>query len=125
MLLENVAVVDYPPSATVYVPVTSGALRSDTVIFDTGSSEMSAHVDLVHGTSSAGGPTQTRPFRATSDGAGQAFTLAVPRRPHPSLLGATMLGKLDGFTISATPNSFSEWPVHTSGSFGNAPFLMA
>jgi hypothetical protein len=110
-------------NAKLHVPVTSGAFASDTIVFDTGSSEMPLHVDLAEWKVITG-RTSTNKAPASIKGMawGKPFTLAGAPALSPLKLGEVTLGKVDVFTNPEAPTSFSEWPVRTAGVIGNAPF---
>ena len=110
-------------NAKFHVPITSGTFASDTVVFDTGSSEMPLHVDLaawkiITGRTS----TDNAPASIKGMAWGKPFTLAGAPALSPVMLGEIALGKVDVFTNPDAPASFSEWPVRTDGALGNAPF---
>ena len=104
-----------------FVPIRSGGFASDTIVFDTGSSEMPLHVDL------AVWKRLTR--RATTDAApaaikglawGKPFTLAGAPAAAPVMLGEAGLGSITVFTNPDAPDSFADWPMRTEGVLGNA-----
>ena len=105
----------------VFVPIRSGGFASDTIVFDTGSSEMPLHVDLAVWKRLTG--------RATTDAApaaikglawGKPFTLAGAPTAAPVVLGDEGLGPITVFTNPDAPESFADWPMRTEGVLGNA-----
>ncbi|RSU49602.1 hypothetical protein BRX43_10495 [Sphingomonas sp. S-NIH.Pt15_0812] len=82
-----------------FVPIRSGGFASDTIVFDTGSSEIPLHVDLAVWKRLTG--------RATADAA-------------PVMLGEGALGPITVFTNPDAPESFADWPMRTEGVLGNA-----
>ncbi|GEM_PF-1346698 len=148
-LLGRVAVIDYPAkrfclfaeadvpapfktadfvrailrNAKFHVPISSGPFKSDTVVFDTGSSEMPLHVDLAAWKVITGrASTERAPTSLQGTAWGKPFTLTGAPALLPVKLGGTILGKVNVFTNPAAPDSFSDWPVPTDGVLGNAPF---
>ncbi len=110
-------------NAKFHVPVTSGGFKSDTVVFDTGSSEMPLHVDLLQWKALTGrNSTDRAPASIKGMAWGKPFTLAGALSLSPVMIGETTLGKVDVFTNPGAPTSFSDWPVQTDGVLGNAPF---
>lgn len=105
----------------VFLPIRSGDFASDTIVFDTGSSEMPLHVDLAMWKRLTG--------RATTDAApatikglawGKPFTLAGAPAAAPVMLGEEGLGPVTVFTNPDAPDSFADWPMRTEGVLGNA-----
>lgn len=110
-------------NAKFHVPIRTGAFASDTIVFDTGSSEMPLHVDL-SAWKRITGRTTTAAASSTIQGTawGKPFTLAGAPAAAPVTLGGLPLGTVTVFTNPDTPESFTEWPVPTDGVLGNAPF---
>jgi hypothetical protein len=105
-----------------HVPISTGDFRSDTIVFDTGSSEMPLHVDLA-AWKRITRRTTTHDAPATIQGTawGKPFTLAGAPAAVPVMLGNLSLGTTTVFTNPDAPESFVEWPVPTDGVLGNAP----
>jgi hypothetical protein len=109
-------------NAKFHVPVTIGTFDSDTIVFDTGSSELPLNVDLALWRRLTG--------RATTSGAPASYRasawgkpLVIPGAPStaPLRVGATDLGRVTVFTNPLAPAGFADWPVKTDGVLGNAP----
>ncbi len=108
-------------NAKFHVPIRSGAFASDTIVFDTGSSEMPLHVDLVAWKRITGRTTTTgAPASITGTAWGKPFTLVGAPAVAPVVLGDVSLGPVDVFTNPDAPESFADWPVPTDGVLGNA-----
>jgi hypothetical protein len=109
-------------NAKFYVPIKTGAFTSDTIVFDTGSSEMPLHVDLAawkritRRTTTAAAPSTIQ-----GTAWGKPFTLAGAPAAAPVMLGDLPLGTVTVFTNPDAPDSFADWPVPTDGVLGNAP----
>ncbi len=109
-------------NAKLHVPVRSGSFASDTMVFDTGSSEMPIHVDLVAWQRLTGRTTTAHaPASIRGTAWGKPFALAGAPAAAPVMLGPIALGKVDVFTNPDAPDSFADWPVPTDGVLGNAP----
>lgn len=108
-------------NAKFHVPIRSGAFASDTIVFDTGSSEMPLHVDLIAWKRITGRTTTIgAPTSITGTAWGKPFTLAGAPAAAPVMLGDVSLGPVNVFTNPAAPESFADWPVPTDGVLGNA-----
>jgi len=109
-------------NAKFHVPITTGAFTSDTIVFDTGSSEMPLHVDLA-AWKRITGRTTTAAAPSTIQGTawGKPFTLAGAPVASPVTMGDLPLGTITVFTNPDAPESFADWPVPTDGVLGNAP----
>lgn len=148
-LLGRVAVIDYPGqrlclfaeadvpdpirqatfvramlrNAKLHVPIQSGSFASDTIVFDTGSSEMPLHLDLTNWkrmtgrTGIEGAPSSLRAMAW-----GKPLVLPGAPTAAPVRVGDLSLGTVTAFTNPAAPESFSDWPTPTDGVLGNAPF---
>jgi hypothetical protein len=146
-LMGNIAVIDYPKqrfclfaeadlpapiqqatfvramlrNAKFYVPLKIGAFASDTIVFDTGSSEMPLHVDLAVWKRITGRMTTTAaPTTIQGTAWGKPLTLAGAPAAAPVMLGGLPLGNVTVFTNPDAPESFADWPVPTDGVLGNA-----
>ena len=109
-------------NAKFHLPIRTGAFTSDTIVFDTGSSEMPLHVDLAAWKRITGRATTTAAPSAIQGTAwGKPFTLAGAPAASPVTLGNLPLGTVTVFTNPDAPDSFTEWPVPTDGVLGNAP----
>lgn len=109
-------------NAKFHVPIKSGAFISDTIVFDTGSSEMPLHVDLAAWKRITGRATTTAaPSVLEGTAWGKPFTLAGAPSAAPVMLGDLPLGTVTVFTNPDALESFADWPVPTDGVLGNAP----
>lgn len=109
-------------NAKFHVPVTTGTFMSDTIVFDTGSSEMPLHVDLAAWKRITGRTiTADAPSSIQGTAWGKPFTLAGAPAAAPVMLGKLPLGTVTVYTNPDAPESFSDWPVPTDGVLGNAP----
>lgn len=109
-------------NAKFHVPIRTGAFTSDTIVFDTGSSEMPLHVDLANWKRITGrAVTTAAPSSIRGTAWGKPFTLAGAPAASPVTLGDIPLGTVNVFTNPNTPDSFADWPVQTDGVLGNAP----
>ncbi|VXD00325.1 hypothetical protein [Sphingomonas sp. 8AM] len=105
-----------------HVPVTTGTFSSDTIVFDTGSSEMPLHVDRAAWQRITGrATTAAAPSTIRGMAWGKPFALAGAPAAAPVTVGGVPLGTVTVFTNPAAPESFSDWPVPTDGVLGNAP----
>jgi hypothetical protein len=109
-------------NAKLHVPIRTGAFTSDTIVFDTGSSEMPLHVDLT-AWKRITGRTATAAAPSTIQGTawGKPLTLVGAPAASPVTLGNLPLGTVTVFTNPDAPESFADWPVPTDGVLGNAP----
>jgi len=104
-----------------FVPIRSGGFASDTIVFDTGSSEIPLHVDLAVWKRLTGrATTDAAPAAITGLAWGQPFTLAGAPAAAPVMLGEGELGPITVFTNPDAPESFADWPMRTEGVLGNA-----
>ena len=109
-------------NAKFHVPIRTGSFASDTMVFDTGSSEMPLHVDLAAWKRITGRTTPAgAPLSITGTAWGKPFTLIGAPAAAPVMLGDLPIGLLNVFTNPDAPESFTEWPVPTDGVLGNAP----
>jgi hypothetical protein len=109
-------------NAKFHVPIRTGAFTSDTIVFDTGSSEMPLHVDVTAWKRITGRTTTAAAPSAIQGTAwGKPFTLAGAPAAAPVMLGDLPLGTVTIFTDPNAPESFADWPVPTDGVLGNAP----
>lgn len=104
-----------------FVPIRSGGFASDTIVFDTGSSEIPLHVDLAVWKRLTGrATTDAAPAAITGLAWGKPFTLAGAPAAAPVMLGEGELGPITVFTNPDAPESFADWPMRTEGVLGNA-----
>lgn len=109
-------------NAKFHVPIRTGAFTSDTIVFDTGSSEMPLHVDLAAWKRITGrATTAAAPSTIQGTAWGKPLTLAGAPAAAPVMLGDLPLGTVTVFTNPDAPDSFADWPVPTDGVLGNAP----
>ncbi|WP_137898374.1 hypothetical protein [Sphingomonas sp. 2SG] len=109
-------------NAKFHVPIRTGAFTSDTIVFDTGSSEMPLHVDIAAWKRITGrATTAAAPSAIQGTAWGKPFTLAGAPAAAPVMLGDIPLGTVTVFTNPDAPESFADWPVPTDGVLGNAP----
>ncbi|GGB30224.1 hypothetical protein GCM10011380_19630 [Sphingomonas metalli] len=108
-------------NAKFHVPIRTGAFTSDTIVFDTGSSEMPLHVDLAAWKRITGrAATAGAPATIQGTAWGKPFTLAGAPAATPVMVGELPLGTISVFTNPDAPESFADWPVPTDGVLGNA-----
>lgn len=109
-------------NAKFHVPISTGTFSSDTVVFDTGSSELPLHVDLAAWERITGrSTTAAAPSTIQGTAWGKPFTLAGAPAAAPVMLGGLSFGNVTVFTNPDAPKSFADWPVQTDGVLGNVP----
>lgn len=109
-------------NAKFHVPVTIGTFASDTIVFDTGSSELPLSVDLSLWRRLTG-RTTTADAPASYRGTAWGKPLVIAGAPSKASLrvGTVDLGRVTVFTNPLAPAGFADWPVPTDGVLGNAP----
>jgi hypothetical protein len=109
-------------NAKFHVPISTGTFSSDTIVFDTGSSELPLHVDLATWKRiTSRSTTAAAPSTIQGTAWGKPFALAGAPAAAPVMLGGMSLGAITVFTNPDAPKSFADWPVQTDGVLGNVP----
>ncbi len=110
-------------NAKLWLPLRIGDVKSDAILFDTGSSEMPLRVDAANWTKMTGvadGKNATARFTGRAWGKPISFDGASARTAM--MLGDIDLGRPTVFTDPSDPASFAGWPFRADGIIGNAPF---
>lgn len=104
-----------------FVPIAVDAFRSDSVVFDTGSSAMPLSVDLATWKKLTGHATVAKaPTTIKGSAWGKPVTLSGPPTAATMMLGKLNLGQPTVFTDGNHPTVYSDWPFRADGVLGNA-----